>query len=550
MIKVYNPELLISNASDKLTQLVRDDFKPFILRCEQHKLCVLENENLILFSLLFDKCQPIIDEAQLTITFVNQKDQSKIIAIKFADKKTMSYLQHNINSRKTYTQYMGPLAYQPVRKERTSLLSTESPEQNFRGILNLGILILIANHIRLIFENFQKYGLLITNVFWKFEMMNINGNPIMQALLILMINLFIGFGIQYLQFKRNLSTGIIRTFNITNIVLTIIIPCYLIQGSHPGLNLILLGVQFIAFMKLISYAHFMRNTYFYIQRIKQVKNKKVPLDNFFAEYEVNAENLKILEKYSQDQSLILDFKHFLYFLAAPTLCFQLSYLRTQSIRKVWLIKRIIEYIFVILFLVIIWFQYTEPLVENTYKMLSKSPSLMVLADRLLKLAIPNTYMWMALFYGQFQCFLNITAELLRFADREFYKEWWNCKNLEEYWRLWNLPVHHWLVRHVYFPCLKSGMNRTISNMIVFLVSALGHEYIVSASIGVVEAWAFVGMFAQAPFMLLQKKLEKILKLQDSQLGNLMFWMTFCFIGQPIMIFVYYFRYLQKIGHPI
>ena len=63
MIKVYNPELLISDAHDKLTQLVRDDFKPFILRCEQHKLCVLENENLILFSLLFDKCSPIIDEA-------------------------------------------------------------------------------------------------------------------------------------------------------------------------------------------------------------------------------------------------------------------------------------------------------------------------------------------------------------------------------------------------------------------------------------------------------------------------------------------------------
>lgn len=59
---------------------------------------------------------------------------------------------------------MGPLAYQPIRKERTSLLSTESPEQNFRGFINLAFLILIANHIRLILENFRKYGLLMTNV--------------------------------------------------------------------------------------------------------------------------------------------------------------------------------------------------------------------------------------------------------------------------------------------------------------------------------------------------------------------------------------------------
>lgn len=32
-------------------------------------------------------------------------------------------------------------------------------------------------------------------------------------------------------------------------------------------------------------------------------------------------------------------------------------------------------------------------------MLSKNPGVMLLVDRLLKLAIPNTYMWIAMFYG-------------------------------------------------------------------------------------------------------------------------------------------------------
>jgi hypothetical protein len=27
--------------------------------------------------------------------------------------------------------------------------------------------------------------------------------------------------------------------------------------------------------------------------------------------------------------------------------------------------------------------------------------------------------------------LNIVAELLRFGDREFYKDWWNAKTVEE-----------------------------------------------------------------------------------------------------------------------
>lgn len=39
------------------------------------------------------------------------------------------------------------------------------------------------------------------------------------------------------------------------------------------------------------------------------------------------------------------------------------------------------------------------------------------------------------------------------------------------------------------------MSRGMANFVVFLVSALGHEYIVSASIGVVEYWAFIGMLA-------------------------------------------------------
>lgn len=34
--------------------------------------------------------------------------------------------------------------------------------------------------------------------------------------------------------------------------------------------------------------------------------------------------------------------------------------------------------------------------------------------------------------------LNILAELLRFGDREFYKDWWNAQTIEEVG--WNLMV--------------------------------------------------------------------------------------------------------------
>ncbi|RWW70934.1 hypothetical protein BHE74_00021355 [Ensete ventricosum] len=34
-------------------------------------------------------------------------------------------------------------------------------------------------------------------------------------------------------------------------------------------------------------------------------------------------------------------------------------------------------------------------------------------------------------YSLFMLRLNILAELLRFGDREFYKDWWNAKTIDE-----------------------------------------------------------------------------------------------------------------------
>jgi len=52
--------------------------------------------------------------------------------------------------------------------------------------------------------------------------------------------------------------------------------------------------------------------------------------------------------------------------------------------------------------------------------------LLYLSQRILKLAVPNLFVWILGFYAFFHLYLNILAELLRFDDRLFYKDWWNC----------------------------------------------------------------------------------------------------------------------------
>ena len=68
----------------------------------------------------------------------------------------------------------------------------------------------------------------------------------------------------------------------------------------------------------------------------------------------------------------------------------------------------------------------------------ESRNIMGILERLAKLAIPNVITWILMFYANFHCWLNFIAEITRYGDRVFYKEWWNSLYIDEYWRNWNL----------------------------------------------------------------------------------------------------------------
>ena len=79
---------------------------------------------------------------------------------------------------------------------------------------------------------------------------------------------------------------------------------------------------------------------------------------------------------------------------------------------------------------------------------------------------------------------------------------------------------------------------------VFFTSALAHEYLVNVPLGVTSYYAFLAMMMQAPVIILEKKLSKVLMLQNSELGNVSFWLFFCFLGQPTCLFIYYSLYMK------
>ena len=164
----------------------------------------------------------------------------------------------------------------------------------------------------------------------------------------------------------------------------------------------------------------------------------------------------------------------------------------------------------------------------------------ILAEYWLKLAISNTYMWLLVFYFYFHLYLNLFAELLRFGDRVFYKDWWNSAEVAAYWRLWNLPVHYWLVRHLYFPCVRWKFSKSQATFVVFFFSAVMHEVLISVPFHMLRPWAFLGMMGQLPLVGITKFLYR--RYPDSGLGNILFWVSFCVVGQPMAILLYTIDY--------
>mmetsp|Transcript_7418 Transcript_7418/g.17627 ORF Transcript_7418/g.17627 Transcript_7418/m.17627 type:complete len:294 (-) Transcript_7418:145-1026(-) len=230
-----------------------------------------------------------------------------------------------------------------------------------------------------------------------------------------------------------------------------------------------------------------------------------------------------------------------YFAVAPTLCYQVTFPRSPHVRWTYLLSLVARLAVIAIAIPAFVAQYMLPLLQNSSGPVRAGDPL-IIVERLLKLALPVTYVWLAGFYAFFHCWLNLLAEVLRFGDRQFYKAWWNADNLEQYWRLWNIPVHNWIVRHCYFPILRHvTSSKALNGLICFTLSAVLHEVVVALPLHTYRMpLAFLGMMAQVPMLFISEKISRATRhTAFSQLGNYVFWTSFCFFGQPAAVLLYF-----------
>jgi diacylglycerol O-acyltransferase-1 len=232
--------------------------------------------------------------------------------------------------------------------------------------------------------------------------------------------------------------------------------------------------------------------------------------------------------------------HFLYFIVAPTFCYQLSYPMSSTRRFSFILRRVVQLVLGVFLFVFVMDQYSIPSIYRAIE----NPSWLIKCENVINVAISSAFLFLIFFHMVFVCALDILAEITLFGDRNFYQAWWNSETVGEFWTLWNIPVHNWFKRHLYIPLVKRGTHKQLARAYCFFVSAIIHEFVFSLATRRFSGLIFIAMIFQIPNIYVSERVKNSLPF----LANTFFWCSFCVIGQPAIVLLYYrSKWLKEMG---
>ncbi|KAG0215656.1 hypothetical protein BGX28_008902 [Mortierella sp. GBA30] len=482
-------------------------------------------------------------------------------------------------SNKTRSQYRH--AFPVHTKSIPSPLSKEAPPESYRGLVNLGMLLLFGNNMRLVIENYQKYGVLISMPGSKVS----RDDWILTGLSHILLPLNVLLSLQLERWAKKSAVGyrkrladakaaltnevwdvndqkqafkhvqnieaaarssqkLFGILHTLNVILIISWPSYMSYYLifHPFMSITCLMNGTIQFLKMTSFAlvnQDLRAAYIFdlpldkfqhLTRVHNASSRSVATQEEVYQYDVQYPNN-------------ITFKNMAYFWFAPTLCYQPSYPRTTVFRKAFFLKRAGEMITCLGMMYFLIEQYATPTLQNSIRAVDQL-AFGTMLERVLKLSTTSVLIWLLMFYTFFHAAFNAQAELLYFGDRCFYLAWWNAGSVGRYWALWNRPVYTFFKRHVYLPLVTSGVSPLSAMFVIFTISAILHEVVIGVPTHMLYGYAFGGMFAQIPLIALTRPLEQW-RGTGTGLGNMIFWVSFTILGQPACALLYYYHWTKR-----
>ncbi|VEL08886.1 unnamed protein product [Protopolystoma xenopodis] len=177
------------------------------------------------------------------------------------------------------------------------------------------------------------------------------------------------------------------------------------------------------------------------------------------------------------------FSHYLYFMFAPTLVYRENYPRTPRVHWHYVASNFAQVAACVVYAYYIFSRFCFQPFARFGRSENFHLSLRQLVLSGLNLTLPGGLLLLLTFFSFLHCWMNAFAEMMRFGDRLFYKDWWNSTGFSGWYRTWNVVVHDWLYTYIYrdiFLALGRGRKAKLAAAsIVFLISAFVHEYILT-----------------------------------------------------------------------
>ncbi|RWS08659.1 hypothetical protein B4U79_10051, partial [Dinothrombium tinctorium] len=257
------------------------------------------------------------------------------------------------------------------------------------------------------------------------------------------------------KFLANKHKIVFLSIYATYMLMLIVIPCWKLSNSEFSL--------FMSFAAAMEQVRILMKVHSFVIEIyfKQIDSKK-------------------------DKNATL--YNLVYFLFAPTLIYRHNYPRTKKIN--W--RAVISYFLQFIGTIFCMFATIRRFVANNYASSGIEPfnAKTLLSSLLVTGCLGMSLMFLG-WYGLLQCWLNGWAEMLRFADRMFYDEWWTSSQFSKYFRKWNLVVSDWLHTYLYQPINDMSGKRWLAALATFAISGVAHEYIMALATGFFFPFLFI-----------------------------------------------------------
>lgn len=229
--------------------------------------------------------------------------------------------------------------------------------------------------------------------------------------------------------------------------------------------------------------------------------------------------------------------NFFLFSMFPTVVYQIDYPRTKAVRPNYVIKKVCAVFGVLMLMVVVAQTGMHPIAMRAIELRQYPLSERIWQYPMLLLdLLPSFFlMYILVFYIIWDAILNSIAEITRFGDRDFYGEWWNCQTWYEFSKLWNKPVHKFLLRHVYHSSLSAlKLSKGQATLFTFFVSSVVHELAMYVIFHRLRGYLLCCQMFQLPLIYVQSL--PFMKNRRT-LNNALFWVGIA-LGPSLMCTLY------------